>query len=106
MGMWQLNTNIRKSLLDNIDLKCLCLNIGKWLLVPDYIDKCSRHGRWLPEAEFEWSMKWKHYVDVPTRSILAAPSKWRKKVPTSRPFLGWRVAVLVENATRRRVYST
>ena len=80
---------------------------GKWLLTVDYIHNSYKQGRWLDEDSYEWNTSKCHLVQSPDMNpILAAAKRWRQNAAKTGAgaFLGWRVAVLVENVMKKSVY--
>lgn len=72
-----------------------------------FLEESHHHGHWLDEASYEWSMKMAGNVQDPESiALLKAPSRWRQRIAegSSKPFTGWKTAVVVENSQRKSIY--
>ncbi|KAJ3295783.1 DNA topoisomerase 2-binding protein 1 [Borealophlyctis nickersoniae] len=81
--------------------KCLAaLAAGVWCLKPQYVDACSKSGRFVDEPAFEWTS-----MDAGEAALLSAPRRWRLQLGNYRDpsasrkgaFEGFKVLLVVEN---------
>ncbi|WKX90279.1 hypothetical protein Q1695_009265 [Nippostrongylus brasiliensis] len=60
-----------------------CIASGRWVLNPDYVDKCLAAGKWLPEEDFEVGNPSKlasSGLSDRERRLAAASRRWRLKL--------------------------
>ncbi|XP_013403658.1 SMC5-SMC6 complex localization factor protein 1 [Lingula anatina] len=82
---------------------------GRWVLQPRYIKDSLEMKQWLSEEEYEWSASALKASGLPYDDLLPAVQavrRWRLNWSRSGlgAFAGWRVAVVVSNATKKQVY--
>ncbi|XP_054630977.1 SMC5-SMC6 complex localization factor protein 1 isoform X2 [Dunckerocampus dactyliophorus] len=74
---------------------------GKWIVTPNYVLDSVKNGSWLPEEPYEVS------ISTGTVSAFYPVRQWREKVMSggiTGAFQGWRVLLLVRDATRSAVF--
>jgi len=83
---------------------------GRWILQPDYLPKSCEAGRWLPEAQFEWSTAAiKSRVETGElkggnnlMELAGACRTWRLRGGGG--FAGWHALVKSESTNKRRAF--
>lgn len=80
-----------------------------WVLLPEYIDDSHRIGKWLNERNYEWSYSQRFRLGekIERLHLIDVPRGWRRRVRErgQRAFHEWRVVLLVEDLSLKKVMS-